>query len=115
MTDTLIYVVLLAGSGRSPEALPILGGLRPPLTTRQAQNGLKLLTLSLSKGERRPPAAKGEAGSAHFSNSLLAVRSHRCPCRRSQTHRTLASDTTGMDTAGVGGEAVAQRRPSSAM
>ena len=28
------------------------------------------LTLSLSKGERRPKAAKGEAGSAHFFNGL---------------------------------------------
>ena len=54
----------------------ILGGLRPPLATRQAQDeekDLKLLTLtlSLSKGEGRPKAAKGEAGRSHFINSLL--------------------------------------------
>ena len=30
------------------------------------------LTLSLSKGERRPQAAKGEAGSSHVFNSLQA-------------------------------------------
>ena len=32
------------------------------------------LTLSLSKGERRPKAAKGEAGSAHSFNSLLTLK-----------------------------------------
>ena len=31
------------------------------------------LTLRLSKGERRPKAAKGEAGSAHSFNSLLGL------------------------------------------
>ena len=58
-----------------PLPTAILGGLRPPLATRQAQDEEKhlkglTLTLSLSKGERRPEAAKGEGGSAHFFNGL---------------------------------------------
>ena len=52
----------------------------PTVILRQAQDeekNLKVLTftltLSLSKGERRPKAAKGEGGSSHLFNSLLAA------------------------------------------
>ena len=74
----------------------ILGGLRPPLATRQAQDeekDLKLLTLtlSLSKGEGRPKAAKGEGGSAHerpgHGGGLNALPGACDPClRRGSKH-----------------------------
>ena len=46
------------------------------------------LTLSLSKGERRPQAAKGEAGSSHVFDSL--VERTGGPGRRSNPNRRAA-------------------------
>ena len=60
---------------------------------RRTCKGLTL-TLSLSKGERRPKAATGEDGSSHVFNSLLGYHGRsdeRSPPRHSVSFSTIQS------------------------